>query len=283
MPNLKFFTLLLSVFVASLAAAQEPAVFHPSDFERAPAPLPDGVAVERVEGAGPGGTDVLRVDYSGQTPVSVVLWELPLDNVRDTTLELEASLRAENAERPFYLEMYCLSGGGAYFSRDLNNPVTGSTDWVTRTTPFFLGENDIADGARLGILMEGPATALVGPMTFRKGGAQAAPGIAYGIVGGLMGLFGAVWGISAGLLIPRGKGRSILTATLAAFTFVSFAFLVYGVYRLATGASYAEWYPFLLTGCLGTVIGAAMIPVLHIRYAQVERQKMQNADRAQAL
>ena len=55
-----------------------------------------------------------------------------------------------------YLEMWChFPGLGEAFSRGLDNVVTGSNDWATYQTPFFLKAGERPDRIRLNLVVEG--------------------------------------------------------------------------------------------------------------------------------
>ena len=67
-----------------------------------------------------------------------------------------ASLRSEGLVGQAYLEMWCVfPGQGEAFSRGLNNVLTGSNDWATYQTPFFLKAGEEPDLIRLNLVVEG--------------------------------------------------------------------------------------------------------------------------------
>ena len=100
-----------------------------------------------------------RVRCKSDKPVSVSLIEVPLPPLEDTVLEYRARLRSEDVANIAYLEMWCVFGEKeAYFSRDLDQPLTGTQTWVRRATPFFLEADRQPQKVLLGLRFEGPGT-----------------------------------------------------------------------------------------------------------------------------
>ncbi len=83
---------------------------------------------------------------------------------RDKTLEecqvlYRARLKTEKLKGKAYLEMLChFPGEGDAFSRDLLNPVSGTTDWATYQTPFVLRKGERPDLVKLNLVVEGTGT-----------------------------------------------------------------------------------------------------------------------------
>jgi peptidoglycan/LPS O-acetylase OafA/YrhL len=97
------------------------------------------------------------------------------------------------------------------------------------------------------------------------------PGTALGCLGGA---FGAVVGFAA----PRGKARKAVMGIHAAFTLISLVLLIAGAAALAAGQPYGIWYAFALPGLIGTVVFAAVRPVIKRPYADAEMRKSKAAD-----
>ena len=58
-----------------------------------------------------------------------------------------------------YLEMWCrFPGRGEFFSRDLAHKVTGTNDWASYETPFYLRRGQVVDLIKLNVVLEGPGT-----------------------------------------------------------------------------------------------------------------------------
>jgi predicted Ser/Thr protein kinase len=85
------------------------------------------------------------------------LFEVPDPGVDRCTLLYQARLKTAGLAGRAYLEMYCrFPGKGEFFSRGLENPVSGTTGWVTTQTPFFLKQGEKPDLIRLNLVVEGP-------------------------------------------------------------------------------------------------------------------------------
>jgi len=97
-----------------------------------------------------------------EEPTTVRLFEVGDIDVDDTRLVYRARLRTEGVEGQVYLEMWCrFPGGGEFFSRALDSPISGSTEWVSQETPFFLEENQKPDLVKLNIVIDGTGTVWV--------------------------------------------------------------------------------------------------------------------------
>ena len=66
--------------------------------------------------------------------------------------------------------MYChFPGKGDAFSRGLQTPLTGNTDWVTEEIPFFLRKGENPDNVRLNLVIDGSGTAWIDEIRLLKG------------------------------------------------------------------------------------------------------------------
>jgi hypothetical protein len=129
---------------------------------------PDSVAFafQKVFSAGdvPLSGEVHPVETGGWT-VSCVdtqtfrLFELPLDRFDHGVLTYQARLKSDGLAGRAYLEMWCLfPGRGEFFSRGFESAITGSTDWVTSQTHFFLKAGEQPQAVRLNLVIEGRGT-----------------------------------------------------------------------------------------------------------------------------
>ena len=95
-------------------------------------------------------------------PTTVRLFEVDDIDVDDARLLYRARLRTEDVQGQVYLEMWCrFPGGGEFFSRALHSPISGSTEWVSQETPFFLEKNQKPDLVKLNIVIDGSGTVWV--------------------------------------------------------------------------------------------------------------------------
>jgi hypothetical protein len=90
------------------------------------------------------------------------LFEVPNPGVENCTVMYRAKLKSEGLVGRAYLEMWCqLPGQGEAFSRSLDNTISGSTDWATCQTPFFLKARERPDLIRLNLVVEGPGKVFI--------------------------------------------------------------------------------------------------------------------------
>ena len=82
------------------------------------------------------------------------LFEVPNPGVEDCTVLYRAMLKTDGLTGRAYLEMWCrLPGRGEFFSKGLNQTVTGSNDWTSCEIPFFLKKGQQPDLIRLNLVV----------------------------------------------------------------------------------------------------------------------------------
>jgi hypothetical protein len=95
-------------------------------------------------------------------PLTVRLFEVPGLEVDDARLIYRAKVRTEGVEGLVYLEMWChFPGKGEFFSRGLQTPLSGTTNWTTEETPFFLKKGEKPDYVKLNLVVNGKGTAWI--------------------------------------------------------------------------------------------------------------------------
>ncbi len=95
-------------------------------------------------------------------PTTVRLFEVEGIDADDARLVYRARLRAEAVEGQVYLEMWCrFPGSGEFFSRAIHSPISGSTEWISQETPFFLEKNQKPDLIKLNVVIDGTGTVWV--------------------------------------------------------------------------------------------------------------------------
>ena len=52
----------------------------------------------------------------------------------------------------------CIPGGGNYFSKGMNNPIRGKSDWKTIQTPFIFQKGQRPDKLTLNVIINGKGT-----------------------------------------------------------------------------------------------------------------------------
>jgi len=124
--------------------------------------------IEVDPGVSSDGMGSLRIDAAA--PVHIRLLELNNVDIEQAVLIYRAKLRAENLNGRAYLEMWCrFPGMGEYFSRDLETPLTGSVNWTSEETPFFIKEGQNPDLIKLNLVVEGTGTVWIDDIHLVKG------------------------------------------------------------------------------------------------------------------
>ena len=91
-------------------------------------------------------------------PTTICLGEVKELNFENGRIVFRAKVKSEELEGTAFLEMWCHVGDGQYFSRGMNSVVTGTMDWKTLQTPFFLQPGQRAKKATLNIVINGKGT-----------------------------------------------------------------------------------------------------------------------------
>jgi hypothetical protein len=102
-------------------------------------------------------------------PLTVRLFEVSGIDVDDARLIYRAKVRTEGVEGLVYLEMWChFPGKGEFFSRGLQTPLSGTTNWTTEETPFFLKKGEKPDYVKLNLVVNGKGTAWIDDIRLLK-------------------------------------------------------------------------------------------------------------------
>jgi predicted cobalt transporter CbtA len=102
-------------------------------------------------------------------------------------------------------------------------------------------------------------------------------GIIGGIIGGCLGIAGGIIGGSCWFCIRKGWKKFIYGMFGLVIT-ISFALLITGLIALLYKQPYHVWYPFLLSGLLGTIIFSSLLPMIRRLFIEIEMRKMQAKD-----
>ena len=114
------------------------------------------------------GNGSLRI--STEEPVVVRLFEVGDLDIENARLIYRARIRTEDVNGQVYLEMWChLPGIGEAFSRGLQSPLSGTTNWVTEETPFFLKKGEKPDNVKLNLVVNGKGTVWIDDICLLKG------------------------------------------------------------------------------------------------------------------
>jgi len=124
-----------------------------------------GVAIDREISSDGNGS--LRITLT--KPTVVRLFETGDIDIENARLIYQARLRTENVEGQVYLEMWChFPGKGEFFSRGLQTPLTGTVEWTTEETPFFLKKGENPDNVKLNLVINGRGTAWIDDIRLLK-------------------------------------------------------------------------------------------------------------------
>ncbi len=114
------------------------------------------------------GKGSLRIDASESTVVRI--FEINTIDIENARLIYRAKLRTKDIDGQVYLEMWCVfSDKGEFFSRNLQSPLTGTNEWTTVETPFFLEQGQNPDLIKLNVVIDGKGTAWVDDVRLLKG------------------------------------------------------------------------------------------------------------------
>jgi hypothetical protein len=106
-------------------------------------------------------------------PTVVRLFELGDIDIENARLIYQAKVRTEGIEGQVFLEMWChFPGKGEFFSRGLQTPLTGTNNWTTEETPFFLKKGENPDNVKLNLVINGKGTAWIDDIRVLKGPLQ---------------------------------------------------------------------------------------------------------------
>ncbi len=110
------------------------------------------------------------LQVTADRPTVIRLYELGNLDVEDALLIYRAQVRTEDVKGHVYLEMLChFPNQGEFFSRDVQTPLSGTTDWTTEETPFFLRKGQNPDRIKLNLVFEGTGTAWIDDIRLLKG------------------------------------------------------------------------------------------------------------------
>lgn len=169
---LKRFVMLGSILILSMMASCQKAGTPPEVIKSIPIENMEGVLTQSGvtfdKSTSSDGNGSLRIDTA--EPVTVRLYEVKDVSVEDARLTYRANLKTQNVIGQAYLEMWCVfPGSGEYFSRALQNPLSGTIDWKTMETPFFLQKGQRPELIKLNLVVNGKGTVWVDDITLTKG------------------------------------------------------------------------------------------------------------------
>ncbi len=103
-------------------------------------------------------------------PAVIHLFETGDIDAEDARLLYQAKVRTEGFEGQVFLEMWChFPGKGDFFSRNLHSPLSGTMNWTSVETPFFLKKGENPDNVKLNVLINGKGIVWIDDIRLVKG------------------------------------------------------------------------------------------------------------------
>ena len=113
-----------------------------------------GIAERTLDGSAAVDADAWLVD-AGQ-PQTVRLFEVENPGVEQCMLTYRARMKAEGLAGRAFQEMWCrFPGSGEFFSKGLQQPLSGTTEWTACEIPFYLKKGQKPDLIKLNVAVEG--------------------------------------------------------------------------------------------------------------------------------
>jgi len=101
--------------------------------------------------------DVWRV--VADRAITMRLYEIANPGVDQCMLVYRARMRSDSLSKRGYLEMWCrFPGRGEFFSKGLQQPISGTTGWASYETPFYLKTGQRPELVKLNLVIEGAGT-----------------------------------------------------------------------------------------------------------------------------
>lgn len=272
MKRTKLFLLALLAGAAPVSAQDVLADLGASQL--ATAKVPEGVVVEVVE---VGGTSGVRVTYSGTEALSVVLAEVPCDGLDNTRVLYRAVVSGEGLAAPAYLELNAVVGGQTYFSRALNEALTGTMAPRESATPFFLQTGQRLETAQPGVRFEGPGAVTLSQVQLLNLGPPPGGlpmGAWVGIAGATVGILTSIWACMAAYFAWQGRGRGPVLGVTVLVAMAGVASVAVGLLLYGRGVERDLWYGLILLGSIVLVNFGIFYGVLRWLYGKAEARRM---------
>lgn len=110
--------------------------------------------VEFVKDVSKDGNGCIRIDVDEAKFIR--LYELDNIDISNARLKYKAEVKTENFAGNVFLEMWCFfEGKGRFFSRGLDNTLSGTNDWTTLETFFLLRKGENPDKVELDLVING--------------------------------------------------------------------------------------------------------------------------------
>ena len=84
------------------------------------------------------------------------LFEIPDPQVEQCLLAYRAQMKSDGLSGRAFLEMWCrFPGRGEFFSKGIQRPISGTTDWSSYQISFYLKKGEQPDLIKLNLAIEG--------------------------------------------------------------------------------------------------------------------------------
>ncbi len=107
------------------------------------------------------------VKITTQWPTTVCLGQVDAPDVENAKLIYTAQLKSR-LDGSAWLEMWVNVNGSEYFSKGVDNPVKGTTDWSARHIPFMFQKGQSPDKVTLNVVINGKGTVWVDDIVLSK-------------------------------------------------------------------------------------------------------------------
>ena len=171
MPKIKrvvsYFVCLFMVFVAACSTKSA----ETTDIHHYPIDSLEGIitksGVQMDEKITSDGNGSLRITTN--KPTTIRLYETGDIDIENARLIYQAKLRTEGVEGQVYIEMWChFPEKGEFFSRALQSQLSGSNEWKSQETPFFLKKGQKPDNIKINVVVNGKGTVWIDDIHLAK-------------------------------------------------------------------------------------------------------------------
>jgi len=124
-----------------------------------------GLSVQADAGIKTEGSASIRITTAW--PTTVCLGEVSGLDVENAQLVFKAKVKTD-LEGDAFLEMWVQVGGGNYFSKGMNDPAKGKSDWKTIQTQFQFQKGQKPDNVTLNIVINGKGSLWIDDIVLSK-------------------------------------------------------------------------------------------------------------------
>ncbi|MCX5768689.1 MAG: hypothetical protein NTZ09_00235 [Candidatus Hydrogenedentes bacterium] len=224
----------------------------------------------------------LKVTFTGSGNAEAMLFAQQMSGVDNAVLWYEVDIRCEEPAGMAYAAMWTiLPDGNSYFSRGLDQPCT--QEWRRSRIPFLLEKGQRPDRVVMGVRFNGPGTVWLDNARLVKNDRGDWTSRGMGVFATVFGVVTGIWGALAGILVSRGKGKTLVVGLGVALLISEVVMLGVGVGFLAAGRPVSGGLPWILIGAIGSIsIGLLVLLVLK-RYRDFEAQRLAAQDASDSL